>query len=61
MVIDKVNGASIPRYLVYDIIHFDGIDYMENDFFSNDESITSRLKMIEEEIIGKSELFKLPK
>lgn len=51
MVIDKVNGLSIPRYLVYDIICFNGTSYMEYEFFS--EQLYSRLKCIKENIIGK--------
>lgn len=54
MVIDKVNGLSIPRYLVYDIIYFNGVSYMENEFYSEQSSITSRLKCIKENIIGKN-------
>lgn len=45
MVIDKVNGASIPRYLVYDIIHYEGRD-IAKEFFS-----PNRLKMIDSHII----------
>lgn len=50
--IDKVNGLSIPRYLVYDIVCYNGTNYMENEFFSNDDSIVCRLKLIKENIIG---------
>lgn len=52
MVIDKVNGLSIPRYLVYDIIHFNGCSYMENEFYSDQSSIISRVKCMRENIIG---------
>lgn len=50
MVIDKVNGLSIPRYLVYDIVCLNGTSYMENEFYS-DQSY-SRQKCIRENIIG---------
>lgn len=45
MVIDKVNGLSIPRYLVYDIIKF------EKDDISS-KSFVDRLKCIDKEIIA---------
>ncbi|XP_071450546.1 mRNA-capping enzyme [Hetaerina americana] len=45
MVIDKVNGQDIPRYLVYDIIHYEGQDVGKSPF-------TLRLTCIEWEIIG---------
>lgn len=32
MVIDKVNGESIPRYLIYDVIKFRGDDTGKMDF-----------------------------
>jgi mRNA-capping enzyme len=32
MVIDKVNGQNIPRYLAYDIIKFDGCDVSRSAF-----------------------------
>lgn len=51
MVIDKVNGLTIPRYLVYDIICYNGIDYMDFQFFST--SVCSRMKCIKEYIVGK--------
>lgn len=33
MVIDKVNGQDIPRYLAYDIIKFEGQDVGKTDFY----------------------------
>jgi hypothetical protein len=33
MVIDKVNGQEIPRYLAYDIIKFDGCDVGRSAFY----------------------------
>lgn len=33
MVIDKVNGQEIPRYLAYDIIKFDGCDVGRSPFY----------------------------
>lgn len=51
MVIDKVNGLSIPRFLVYDIVSYNGTNYMENEFFS--ESLYSRMQCIEENITSK--------
>jgi hypothetical protein len=33
MVIDKVNGQDIPRYLAYDIIKFDGCDVGRSPFY----------------------------
>lgn len=47
MVIDKVNGQSIPRYLVYDIIVIDG-KHVGKQSFSK-----VRLKCIQAEITGK--------
>lgn len=53
MVIDKVGGKSIPRYLVYDIVCYNGVNYMENAFYSDDHhSIVTRLRCIKERIIG---------
>lgn len=46
MVIDKVNGLSIPRFLVYDIIKFENEDVGKQAFFP------TRLKCIEVDIIG---------
>lgn len=45
MVIDKVNGLSIPRYLVYDVIKF------ENENFGSQSFYPIRLKCIEMDII----------
>lgn len=44
MVIDKVNGLSIPRYLVYDVVKF------ENEDIGN-RTFPERLKCIEKEVI----------
>jgi mRNA-capping enzyme len=44
MVIDKVNGQDIPRYLAYDIITFDGRDVSRSPF-------PARLGCIEREIV----------
>jgi len=33
MVIDKVNGQEIPRYLAYDIVKFDGCDVGRSQFY----------------------------
>lgn len=46
MVIDKVNGESIPRYLAYDIIKFEGQDVGQAPFYP------VRLRCIQDEIIG---------
>ncbi|RUS87888.1 hypothetical protein EGW08_004366, partial [Elysia chlorotica] len=45
LIIDKVDGQDIPRYLVYDIIKFEGLDVGRTDF-------DRRLLCIEKEIIG---------
>lgn len=47
MVIDKVNGVSVPRYLVYDIIRFMDDNFMDRPFFPD------RLKCIREQVVGK--------
>lgn len=53
MVIDKVNGLSIPRYLVYDIVCYNGTSYMESEFWSaSNVEVYSRMQCIEENIIG---------
>lgn len=46
MVIDKVNGLDVPRYLVYDVIRFMDEDFMERPFFPD------RLKCIKEQVVG---------
>lgn len=46
MVIDKVNGEDIPRYLIYDIIKFEGQDVNLAPFYP------VRLRCINDEIIG---------
>lgn len=46
MVIDTVNGMSVPRYLVYDIIRFMDDDYMERPF------VPDRMKCIQKQIVG---------
>jgi hypothetical protein len=33
MVIDKVNGQEIPRYLAYDIVKFEGCDVGRSPFY----------------------------
>ncbi|XP_018568622.1 mRNA-capping enzyme [Anoplophora glabripennis] len=45
MVIDKVNGEDIPRYLAYDIVKFEGLDVGKMPFHPN------RLHCLENEII----------
>ncbi|GAB0087241.1 mRNA-capping enzyme [Sergentomyia squamirostris] len=45
MVIDKVNGQSIPRYLAYDVIKYEGEDVGKEPFSP------TRLKCIEDNII----------
>ncbi len=45
MVIDKFNNTAIPRYLVYDIIRFEGNDVGKEPFYP------TRLRIIEKEII----------
>lgn len=49
MVIDKVNGLSFPRYLVYDVVSYNGKSYMENEFHSR---TFSRMQCIKENIVG---------
>ncbi|XP_069698204.1 mRNA-capping enzyme [Periplaneta americana] len=46
MVIDKVNGQDIPRYLAYDIIKFEGCDVGKSPFYP------IRLSCIEKEIVN---------
>lgn len=46
MVIDKVNGEEIPRYLAYDIIKFENQDVGKTPFYP------TRLHCLEHEIIG---------
>lgn len=45
MVIDNVNGQSIPRYLAYDIIKFEGQEVGKTPFYP------TRLHCLEHEII----------
>ncbi|XP_052235215.1 mRNA-capping enzyme-like [Dreissena polymorpha] len=45
MILDTVGGKNVPRYLVYDIIKFEGKDVGKIDF-------NTRLTCIEKEIIG---------
>lgn len=45
MILDKVEGKTVPRYLVYDIIKFEGKEVGKTDF-------GTRLVCIEKEIIG---------
>ncbi|CAL8073132.1 unnamed protein product [Orchesella dallaii] len=58
MVIDKVNGTLIPRYLIYDIIKFRGEDVGKVDFrirlnCIRDELINPRYKAMERGIIDR--------
>lgn len=46
MVIDKVNGENIPRYLIYDIIRYENEDVSRLSFFPD------RLRCIETNLIG---------
>lgn len=41
MIIDKVDGQNIPRYLVYDVVAFEGFDIGKQPFYPN------RLMLIE--------------
>lgn len=41
MIIDKVDGQNIPRYLVYDVVAFEGFDTGKEAFYP------SRLMLIE--------------
>lgn len=50
--IDKVKGLSIPRYLVYDIVCYNGQNMMEHEFWN--EKRYCRLKCIKENVIGTS-------
>ncbi|RZF44276.1 hypothetical protein LSTR_LSTR006826 [Laodelphax striatellus] len=45
MVIEKVQGTTFPRYLIYDVIQFNGNDVSQKSFFPD------RLGIIEKEII----------
>lgn len=58
MVIDKVNGQDIPRYLIYDIIKFRGEDVGKVDFrirlnCIRDELVNPRYKAMERGIIDR--------
>lgn len=44
--IDKVNGLSIPRYLVYDVVKYEGRDVGQEAFYPN------RLDCIVKKITG---------
>lgn len=55
MVIDKVNGLSIPRYLVYDIVKYEGRDIGQEPFFPN------RLACIQKQITGETHRLQLKK
>lgn len=46
MVIDKVNGLNVPRYLVYDVIRYMDKNYMDRPFYPD------RLQCIKENIVG---------
>lgn len=45
MVIDKFQGKLFPRYLIYDVVQFDGEDMMHSAFFPN------RLQCIDKDIV----------
>ncbi|KAI0231116.1 mRNA-capping enzyme [Lamellibrachia satsuma] len=45
MILDQVDGKNVPRYLIYDIIKFEGVDVGGTDF-------DRRLLCIQKEIIG---------
>lgn len=45
MVIDRYNGQSTPRYLIYDIVCLEGVDVSRHSF-------TERMKLISEHIIA---------
>ena len=45
MVIDEVGDERFPRYLVYDIIRFEGLEVGKTDF-------STRLLCIQKEIVG---------
>ena len=45
MVIDEVNCQRYPRYLVYDIIKFEGLEVGQTEF-------PTRLTCIQKEIVG---------
>ncbi|XP_055325862.1 mRNA-capping enzyme-like [Sitodiplosis mosellana] len=47
---DKKTGLTIPRYLIYDVVCYNGDSYIEYAFFS--ETLFSRLKCITENIIA---------
>lgn len=46
MIIDKVDGQNIPRYLVYDVVAFEGFDVGKQPFYPN------RLMLIEVSILN---------
>lgn len=54
---DKQTGKTTPRYLIYDVVSYNGDSYMEYEFFS--ETLFSRIKCIVENIIGKTKNFYL--
>lgn len=60
MVIDKVNGESIPRYLAYDIIKFLDQDVGQTEFYPvrllciEHEIINPRNKAIQQGLINKT-------
>ena len=45
MVIDEVNEMKYPRYLIYDIVRYKGLEVGKTDF-------SRRLLCIEKEIVG---------
>lgn len=54
MVIDVVNGLSIPRYLVYDVITYRGETYMKRPFYPD------RLGCIKTNIVCKCDRLHIP-
>ena len=50
MVIDEVGSQRFPRYLVYDIIRFKGLDVGKTEF-------STRLTCIEKEIVGARHMY----
>jgi len=59
MVLDNVNGTTIPRYLIYDIIKFRGEDTGKMDFrirltCIRDEIVNPRYKAIESGLIDRA-------
>lgn len=50
---DKATGLTTPRFLVYDIVYYNGTSYMDNEFWSKpDSGVVSRMQCIREYVIG---------